>query len=77
MKVHGNVTSLSVDKTTNSAIFSGIAKITNATMNITAAYTVEVVDNGSGKMDTFAIDIPSISYMANGTLGGGNIQVDP
>ncbi|WP_394295707.1 hypothetical protein [Candidatus Methanoperedens nitratireducens] len=36
------------------------------------------MDNGKpGKRDTFAISIPTISYTANGTLGGGNIKVSP
>jgi hypothetical protein len=76
MKVKGNVTTLSVNKTTMRAAFSG-----TATINGTGAYVYNVtaVDNGEpGKTDNFAINITSISYMASGTLGGGNIQIrDP
>ncbi|MCZ7384959.1 MAG: right-handed parallel beta-helix repeat-containing protein [Candidatus Methanoperedens sp.] len=76
MKVKGNVTTLSVNKTTMKATFSG-----TATINGTGAYVYNVtaVDNGEpGKTDNFAINITSISYMASGTLGGGNIQIrDP
>ncbi len=76
LTAHGNVTKLSVDKTTMIATFSGTAKVNGIDGY---AYTVTAVDNGEpGKNDTFAIDIPGIPYSANGTLGGGNIQIhDP
>lgn len=71
MKLHGDVTTLRVNKET--ATFGGIAKI-NGTGGY--AYTVTAVDKGeSGKNDTFTINIPSIAYLANGTLGGGNIEI--
>jgi len=76
MKVKGNVTTLNVDKAAMNATFMG-----TATINGTGAYayTIKVHDGGEpGRMDTFAINITAISYMANGTLGGGNIQIrDP
>jgi hypothetical protein len=71
MNVKGNVTMLSVNNTTMTAIFSGIAKINDAG---DYAYTVTVMDNGkSGKNDTFAISISGKPYIASGVLGGGNI----
>lgn len=73
MNVHGNVTTLSVDETTMTAVFSGTAKVNGVDGY---AYTVTVVDNGEpGKADTFAISIPAMSYSASGTLSGGNIQI--
>ncbi len=76
MKVLGNVTALSVNKTTMTATFSGIAKV-NGEGGF--AYTVTVVDNGEpGRMDTFGIKIPGKNYVASAKLGGGNIQIqDP
>lgn len=76
MNVHGNVTMLSVDKTTMTATFKGIAKVDGMDG---IAYEVTVVDNGEpGKTDTFAIYIPAMHYLASDTLGGGNIQIhDP
>ncbi|MCZ7399472.1 MAG: DUF2341 domain-containing protein [Candidatus Methanoperedens sp.] len=71
MKLHGDVTTLRVNKET--ATFGGIARI-NGTGGY--AYTVTAVDKGeSGRDDTFTINIPSIAYLANGTLGGGNIEI--
>ncbi|MCZ7381013.1 MAG: DUF2341 domain-containing protein, partial [Candidatus Methanoperedens sp.] len=73
LKVQGNVTKLSVDKTTGTSILSGIADV-NGIDGYT--YTVTVVDKGeSGKTDTFTIDIPALSYEATGILKGGNIQI--
>lgn len=73
MNVHGNVTALSVDKATMTAIFSGTAKVNGVDGY---AYTVTVVDNGEpGKSDTFAINIPGVPYTASGTLTGGNIKI--
>lgn len=73
LKLHGNVTTLSVDKTTMTATFSGAAKVNGVDGY---EYKVTVVDNGEpGKTDTFAIDIFAIPYTGNGTLGGGNIQI--
>lgn len=76
LTVHGNVTTLNVNKATNTATFSGTAKV-NGVGGF--AYTVTAVDNGEpGKTDTFAISIPAIPYTASGTLVGGNIQThDP
>ncbi len=72
VKFHGTVTTLSVDKEANTAAFSGIAEINGAKY----AYTVTAVDNGEhGKTDTFSINIPAISYISSGTVGGGNIQI--
>lgn len=73
MKVHGNVTGLSVDETTMTATFSGTAKIDGVDGY---AYTVTVVDNGEpGRTDTFSISVPAKAYSASGTLTGGNIQI--
>lgn len=76
MKVHGNVTTLSVNKATMTATFSGTAKITDASGTKIGTYTVTVVDNGEpGKNDKFGITL-STGYSAGPTtLGGGNIQI--
>ncbi len=76
MKVKGDVTVLSVDKTTMTAIFQGTATINGAGAY---AYSATVGDNGEpGRMDTFNISIPAMPYIADGILGGGNIQIhDP
>lgn len=72
VKIHGTVTTLSVDKEANTAAFSGLAEINGAKY----AYTVTAVDNGKhGKTDTFSINIPAINYMSSGIVGGGNIQI--
>ncbi|MCZ7383789.1 MAG: DUF2341 domain-containing protein [Candidatus Methanoperedens sp.] len=73
LKVKGNVTTFSVDKTTGTSILSGIADVNDIDGY---TYTVTVVDNGeSGKTDSFTIDIPALSYKASGILKGGNIQI--
>ncbi len=73
LKVKGNVTILSVDKTTGTSILSGIANVNDIDGY---KYTVTIVDNGeSGKTDSFTIDIPALSYEAGGILKGGNIQI--
>jgi nitrous oxidase accessory protein len=73
MNVQGNVTTLSIDKAAMNATFSGTAKINGIGAY---AYTVKVHDGGEpGRMDTFAINITAKPYAANGTLGGGNIQI--
>jgi len=75
LKVHGNVTTLNVDKETNTSIFSGIAKITNSTGTIIGTYTVTVIDNGEpGNNDIFNITL-STGYTTEDTLGKGNIQI--
>ncbi len=72
VKIHGTVTTLSVDKEANTAAFSGLAEINGAKY----AYTVTAVDNGKhGKTDTFSINIPAINYMSSGIVGGGNILI--
>jgi predicted MPP superfamily phosphohydrolase len=73
LKVRGTVVKLSVDETTGTSTFSGLADV-----NDIGGYTynVTVVDNGeSGKTDTFTIDIPALSYEASGILKGGNINI--
>lgn len=71
MKLHGDVTTLKMNKET--ATFGGTATINGTSAY---AYTVTAVDKGeSGKDDTFAINIPFIAYLANGTLGGGDIEI--
>lgn len=80
LKVHGNVTTLSVDKTMNTATFSGTAKITQAKTTIIGTYEVIAVDNGEpGKgVDTFAINLSTGYNAGPSVLGGGNIQLhDP
>ncbi|MDD5472778.1 MAG: DUF2341 domain-containing protein [Candidatus Methanoperedens sp.] len=72
VKIHGNVTTLSVDKEANTATFSGLAEINGAKYT----YTVTAVDNGEhGKTDALSINIPAINYISSGILGGGNIQI--
>lgn len=73
LKINGNVTILSVDRTTGTSTFGGTARVNGVDGY---AYMVTVTDNGEpGNDDTFAIRIPSISYKASGALMGGNIQV--
>ncbi len=85
IKLHGNVTTLAVNKTAMpaTATFSGTATATNATgAKFSVPYTVDVT---AGKKDTgiFNITIPAIpaflpaGYTDNGTLIGGQIKVDP
>ncbi len=78
MEVKGNVTTLSVNKTTETATFSGTAAIKTTAGTIIGSYTAIAVDNskkGKGN-DMFNITL-STGYTASGTLGGGNIKVDP
>lgn len=73
LKINGNVTTLSVDRTTGTSTFGGTARVNGVEGY---AYIVTVTDKGEpGDNDTFAIRIPSISYKAGGALMGGNIQV--
>ncbi len=77
LKLHGNVTMLSVNKTTMTATFSGMARATNATgAKSIVQYTVNVTTGKHG-VGTFNITVPAIGYTNNGTLLGGNIKVDP
>lgn len=69
MKLKSDVSTFRVGK--EIATFGGFATINGAGAY---AYTVTVVDK-AGKDDTFTISIPSIAYLASGTLGGGNIQI--
>lgn len=76
--VLGNVTTLSIDRTTNTATFSGTAKISNRTGTRIGTYSVIVEDKakpGKGN-DTFAITL-STGYTASGVLQGGDIVIKP
>lgn len=79
MNVHGNVTTLTVNKTAMTAMFTGTATIDGAG---SYAYTADVHDGGEpGKIvDHFSISIPGFmgGYSASDMLMGGNIQLhDP
>lgn len=74
IKVKGNVTMLNVNMMTMTAIFSGTAKITNATgTTITGNYTATAVAGKHGK-GMFNITL-STGYTDGGKLGGGNIKI--
>lgn len=78
IKVKGDVTALSIDKIAMTATFSGTATIKTATGTITGTYTVMGWDNSKkGKMNDRINITLSTGYMANETLGGGNIKIDP
>lgn len=80
IKLHGNVTMLSVNKTAKTATFSGMARATNATgAKSIVPYTVNVMAGKKG-VGIFNMTIPAIpdflptGYTDNGTLLGGNIK---
>ncbi len=76
--VLGNVTTLSIDTTLNTATFTGTAKIYDPKGTIKGTYTVTVQDKakpGKGN-DTFAITL-STGYANSGVLQGGDIVIKP
>lgn len=78
LKVKGDVTTLSINKTAMMATFSGTAKIKTDNGTVIGSYTVMAWDNSKKGKANDVINITlSTGYMANGTLGGGNIRVDP
>ncbi len=84
IKLHGNVTTLAVNKTLGTATFTGFAKVTNSTgaKMEDVLYTVNVIKGKKG-VGNFQIIIPIIpgflpaGYTDTGTLLGGDIKVDP
>ncbi len=81
IKLHGNVTTLRVNKTENTATFKGMANVTNSTgANMIVPYTIDVNAGGKGK-GIFSITIPAVpgflpsGYSDNGTLLGGRIAL--
>jgi hypothetical protein len=79
LKLHSiSVTSVSVNSTTHTATFSGVADVDAATNSGPHSFTVTVTDNGEPSTnDTIEVAIPDLGYDVTGTLGGGNIQVRP
>lgn len=78
IKLHGNVSMLSVNKTAGTAMFTGMATVTNATgVKMMLPYTVNVMKGTKG-VGIFNITVMTTPvYTDEGTLLGGDIRVDP
>ncbi len=76
IKLHGNVTMLSVNKTAGTAMFTGLATVTNATgVKMMLPYTVNVTKGNKG-VGIFNITVTTAPvYTDEGKLLGGSINI--